>query len=150
MLARVAQFGNAELIGRCLSANAKYCSETDSEQVQWWKDEKNFEKRVNKSLKLISGKGMWLAKDFVATEQQSNQVVSWLATSGLCSDSAKRISWGMSVVEFLAWMLDFEQSKAILSGWLLPARAPATSRFLSDALDKVITFYPSWNTDQGV
>ena len=95
MLARVAQFGNAELIGRCLSANAKYCSETDSEQVQWWKDEKNFEKRVNKSLKLISGKGMWLAKAFVAIELQSNQVVFSLATSGFWSGSTKRISGSM-------------------------------------------------------
>ena len=33
-LARVAQFGSAEQIGRCPSAKAKYCPETDSEQVQ--------------------------------------------------------------------------------------------------------------------
>ena len=32
--ARVAQFGNAELIGWCPSPKAKYCPETDSEQVQ--------------------------------------------------------------------------------------------------------------------
>ncbi len=32
--ARVAQFGSAEQIGRCPSAKAKYCPETDSEQVQ--------------------------------------------------------------------------------------------------------------------
>ena len=32
--ARVAQFGNAELIGRYPSAKAKYLPETDSEQVQ--------------------------------------------------------------------------------------------------------------------
>ncbi len=33
-VARVAQFGNAEQIGRYPSAKAKYRSETDSEQVQ--------------------------------------------------------------------------------------------------------------------
>jgi len=33
-LARVVQFGNAELIGRYPSAKAKYLPETDSEQVQ--------------------------------------------------------------------------------------------------------------------
>ena len=32
--ARVVQFGSAEQIGRCPSAKAKYCPETDSEQVQ--------------------------------------------------------------------------------------------------------------------
>jgi hypothetical protein len=34
LFARVAQFGNAELIGRYPSAKAKYLPETDSEQVQ--------------------------------------------------------------------------------------------------------------------
>ena len=34
LAARVVQFGSAEQIGRCPSAKAKYCPETDSEQVQ--------------------------------------------------------------------------------------------------------------------
>lgn len=34
LFARVAQFGNAELIGRYPSAKAKYLPEADSEQVQ--------------------------------------------------------------------------------------------------------------------
>jgi len=45
-LPRVVQFGNAVQNRWCASAKAKYCFETDSEQVVWTKDEKNFEKRV--------------------------------------------------------------------------------------------------------
>ena len=40
---------------------AKYGRETDSEQVPRGKDEKNFEKRVKKCLKLLRGKGLEVA-----------------------------------------------------------------------------------------
>ena len=39
-------FGNATRSGWWTPSKAKYVQETDSEQVPWGKDEKNFEKRV--------------------------------------------------------------------------------------------------------
>lgn len=45
-LVRVTLFEIAELIGRCISAKAKYLTETDSAQVVRTKDEKYFGKRV--------------------------------------------------------------------------------------------------------
>ena len=39
-------FGNATQSGWWTPSKAKYVQETDSEQVPWGKDEKNFEKRV--------------------------------------------------------------------------------------------------------
>ena len=53
---RVELFGIAALNGWYVSSKAKYWWETDSEQVPWGKDEKNFEKRVKKYLKLLRGK----------------------------------------------------------------------------------------------
>ncbi len=53
---RVELFENAALNGWYVSSKAKYRRETDSEQVPWGKDEKNFEKRVKKDLKLLRGK----------------------------------------------------------------------------------------------
>lgn len=41
--------GTAALSGRYESSKAKYWWETDSEQVLWRKDEKDFEKRVKRS-----------------------------------------------------------------------------------------------------
>ena len=42
-------FGSEALRGRYQSSKAKYKWETDSEQVLWRKDEKDFEKRVKRS-----------------------------------------------------------------------------------------------------
>lgn len=53
---RVELFEIAALSGWYVSSKAKYWWETDSEQVPWGKDEKNFEKRVKKYLKLLKGK----------------------------------------------------------------------------------------------
>src|SRR6202022_2968676 len=55
---RVGLFGNAALSGRKIPSKAKYRQETDSEQVPRGKDEKDFEKRVKKCLKLLGGKRM--------------------------------------------------------------------------------------------
>ena len=46
---RVRLLGTAALSGRYESSKAKYWWETDSEQVLWRKDEKDFEKRVKRS-----------------------------------------------------------------------------------------------------
>lgn len=46
---RVGLLGTAALSGRYESSKAKYGWETDSEQVLWRKDEKDFEKRVKRS-----------------------------------------------------------------------------------------------------
>jgi hypothetical protein len=46
---RVGLLGTAALRGRYNSSKAKYGWETDSEQVLWRKDEKDFEKRVKRS-----------------------------------------------------------------------------------------------------
>ena len=46
---RVGLFGTAALSGRYESSKAKYGWETDSKQVLWRKDEKDFEKRVKRS-----------------------------------------------------------------------------------------------------
>ena len=46
LVPRVVQFESAVQTRRCTSAKAKYCTETDSEQVVRTKDEKYFEKRV--------------------------------------------------------------------------------------------------------
>ena len=46
---RVRLLGTAALSGRYESSKAKYRWETDSEQVLWRKDEKDFEKRVKRS-----------------------------------------------------------------------------------------------------
>lgn len=46
---RVRLLGTAALSGRYGSSKAKYGWETDSEQVLWRKDEKDFEKRVKRS-----------------------------------------------------------------------------------------------------
>ncbi len=43
---RVRFFGSRALIGWYISSVTKYVCDTDSEQVPWGKDEKNFEKRV--------------------------------------------------------------------------------------------------------
>lgn len=45
----VGLLGTAALSGRYESSKAKYGWETDSEQVLWRKDEKDFEKRVKRS-----------------------------------------------------------------------------------------------------
>ena len=50
---RVVQFESAVQIRRCTSAKAKYCTETDSEQVVRTKDEKYFEKRVKPALDIV-------------------------------------------------------------------------------------------------
>jgi hypothetical protein len=42
-----------------MSSKAKYWPETDSAQVEWSKDEKHFEKRVKKYVKLLKGKRSW-------------------------------------------------------------------------------------------
>jgi hypothetical protein len=42
-----------------MSSKAKYRPETDSAQVEWSKDEKHFEKRVKKYVKLLKGKRLW-------------------------------------------------------------------------------------------
>ena len=55
---RVVQFESAAQTCRCTPAKAKYCTETDSEQVVRTKDEKYFEKRVNKPLTSLGDKGM--------------------------------------------------------------------------------------------
>ena len=46
---RVVLLGTAALSGRYDSSKAKYGWETDSGQVLWRKDEKDFEKRVKRS-----------------------------------------------------------------------------------------------------
>ncbi len=46
---RVGLLGTAALSGRYESSKAKYGWETDSKQVLWRKDEKDFEKRVKRS-----------------------------------------------------------------------------------------------------
>ena len=58
MFPRVVQFEIAAQTRRCTPAKAKYCTETDSEQVVRTKDEKYFEKRVKKSLTSLGDKGM--------------------------------------------------------------------------------------------
>ena len=50
---RVVQFESAVQNRRCTSAKAKYCTETDSEQVVRTKDEKYFEKRVKSALDIV-------------------------------------------------------------------------------------------------
>ena len=57
LVPRVVQFESAVQTRRCTSAKAKYCTETDSEQVVRTKDEKYFEKRVKETLKSLGGKG---------------------------------------------------------------------------------------------
>ena len=53
---RVGLFEIAAQNGWYIPSKAKYWRETDSEQVPWGKDEKNFEKRVQQYVKLLEGK----------------------------------------------------------------------------------------------
>ena len=55
---RVALLESAALIGWYTSSKAKYWHETDSVQVPWGKDAKNFEKRVKQCVKPLKGKPM--------------------------------------------------------------------------------------------
>ena len=55
---RVALLESAALSGWYTSSKAKYWHETDSVQVPWGKDAKNFEKRVKQCVKPLKGKPM--------------------------------------------------------------------------------------------
>jgi len=58
---RVGLFGSTALTKWCTSLKAKYQQKTDSKQVLWRKDAKNFERRVEECLKLLEGKHLTLA-----------------------------------------------------------------------------------------
>ena len=117
---RVGLLGTAALSGRYESSKAKYGWETDSKQVLWRKDEKDFEKRVKRS-EIVE-------KEAVETDGRADGYRGDSLRSSYQSDGqnqVERVKKGFAVQGMfgLRDYCDFA---------------------------KMVFTVPSWNTDQGV
>ena len=92
---------------------------------------------------------MWLAKDQL-------QLSDWQSGRSLARHECFPIGWyEADELDYVnGWVSGFDAEVRVnwgdAFGPILDRRNLARIRFHSHELDVVITFYPSWNTDQGV
>jgi hypothetical protein len=131
---RVGLFGIAALIRWYIPSKAKYWRETDSIQVPWGKDEKNFEKRVKQYVKLLKGKR--LKSVLSCGNQRGSHALCTFHAVGQHRFWLGQMGWGR-------WLACKFYSLSLWPGW------DRGLRFIKD-VDEMISIDPSWNTDQGV